>query len=234
MQPARACHSCKANFKPKNKYTQFLPSTVFRRSTKLSMHVKRSENKPVREAKNLRPHWILGAFSSKEAFSILCGPDQGVFIQGKVSISAGLIQSLAGNHVLLLGRGNAGTHEGSSRSTLGPVEGCSLHGGLTGVAKLLLPSRVNLVSILLEGQESTLDLLVGLGILNHTIAQANVAELAGLPLLPGLLTLTARDGTDLGGRPCDRKSHRRQSGSRWSVPGSRRRLASAGRSCHQR
>eukprot|EP00438_Fugacium_kawagutii_P012061 Skav228750 [mRNA] locus=scaffold1034:4673:6050:+ [translate_table: standard] len=82
--------------------------------------------------------------------------------------------------------------------SLGPVKGCSLHRGLTSVAQLLLPARVDLVSILLEGQESTLDLLMGLGILNHTITQADVAELAGLPLLPGLLTLTARDGTNLG------------------------------------
>ena len=86
----------------------------------------------------------------------------------------------------------------SSSRTLGPVKGCRLHGGLTSVAQLLLPARVDLVGILLEGQECALDLLMGLGILDHSIAQADVAELASLPLLPGLLTLTAGDGTNLG------------------------------------
>eukprot|EP00408_Alexandrium_pacificum_P025142 CAMPEP_0171205034 /NCGR_PEP_ID=MMETSP0790-20130122/26344_1 /TAXON_ID=2925 /ORGANISM="Alexandrium catenella, Strain OF101" /LENGTH=118 /DNA_ID=CAMNT_0011670545 /DNA_START=24 /DNA_END=378 /DNA_ORIENTATION=+ len=37
-----------------------------------------------------------------------------------------------------------------------------LHGGLAGVPKLLLPAGVDLVGVLLEGQEGALELLVGL------------------------------------------------------------------------
>ena len=56
----------------------------------------------------------------------------------------------------------------------------------------------NLVCILLEGQEGTLDLVVGLGELDQGIAQADVTVLPSLPGLPSLLTLTAGDGTRLG------------------------------------
>ena len=63
---------------------------------------------------------------------------------------------------------------------------------------VLLPARVDLVRIFLEGQEGTLDLLMGLGELDDAIAQADVAVLARPPCLPGLLTLTAGDGTRLG------------------------------------
>ena len=61
---------------------------------------------------------------------------------------------------------------------LGPVEAGRLHGGLAGVAELLLPARVDLVGVLLEGEEGTLDLLVGLGELDDAIAQADVAVLS--------------------------------------------------------
>ena len=129
---------------------------------------------------------------------VLAVANQGVLIQRQVRIAAGLVQSLAGNCVVLLGWCHTCANEGGSRGTLGPIERCRLHGGLTSVAQLLLPARVDLISILLEGQEGTLDLLMGLGILDHSITQADVAKLTSLPLLPGLLTLTARDGTNLG------------------------------------
>ena len=98
-------------------------------------------------------------------------------------------------------------------SLLGPVEAGRPHGGLTGVTELLLPARVDLVGILLEGEEGTLDLLVGLGEPDDTIAQADVAVLSAPPGLPGLLTRWARDGTRLGSIPCGR----RRSGSHWSA-----------------
>ena len=81
---------------------------------------------------------------------------------------------------------------------LGPIEAGRLHGGLARVAELLLPARVDLVGVLLESKESTLDLLVGLGELDDAIAQADVAILSGLPGLPSLLALAAGDGTRLG------------------------------------
>ena len=136
---------------------------------------------------------------------VLAVPDECVLVQGQVRIAAGLVQSLACNCAFLLGW-NAGTNKCCCGGSLGPVKGCCLHGGLTSVAQLLLPARVDLVSVLLEGQECALDLLMGLGILNHSIAQADVAELASLPLLPGLLTLTAGDGTNLGTVLCQVQS----------------------------
>ena len=89
-------------------------------------------------------------------------------------------------------------HEGRGRRLLGPVKAGCLHRGLASVAELLLPSRVDLVGVLLEGQEGTLDLLVGLCELDDAVAQADVAVLACLPSLPSLFTLTARNGTRLG------------------------------------
>merc|ERR1712054_248800 len=74
-----------------------------------------------------------------------------------------------------------------------PVEAGSLDRGLTGVAELLLPSWVDLISILLEREEGALELLVGLGILDDTIGQRHLTVGAGLPLLPSILTLAARD-----------------------------------------
>merc|ERR1719334_2632596 len=86
----------------------------------------------------------------------------------------------------------AGAHECCSRCLLGPVESGCLHRRLAGVAKLLLPAWVDLVSILLESEVGALDLLMGLGVLDDAIRQGHVSKHAGLPLLPGLLTLTAR------------------------------------------
>merc|ERR1712060_117988 len=68
-----------------------------------------------------------------------------------------------------------------------PVEAGGLHGRLAGVAQLLLPAREDLVS--------ALQVLVRLGVLDHAIDQAHVTIGAGLPQLPRLLALTARDGT---------------------------------------
>merc|ERR1711977_374542 len=48
-----------------------------------------------------------------------------------------------------------------------PIEGRGLDGRLAGVAQLLLPARVDLVGVLLEGQESALELLVGLRVLDN-------------------------------------------------------------------
>ena len=116
----------------------------------------------------------IGSDSDLQARSL----DQGGLVQGQVRISAGLVQGLARDAALLLGRGKAGADEGRGRRLLCPVEAGRLHGGLTGVTELLLPARVDLVSILLEGEEGTLDLLVGLGELDDAIAQADVAVLS--------------------------------------------------------
>lgn len=46
----------------------------------------------------------------------------------------------------------------------------------------------------LGGKDDTLELLMGLGILYHGVAQVDDAEPASFPLLPSLLTLTASEG----------------------------------------
>merc|ERR1712187_273247 len=84
------------------------------------------------------------------------------------------------------------------RGLLLPVEGCSLYRGLACVAELFLPSRVYLVGIFLECQESPFELLVSLCVLDDTVRQAHIAVPASLPEHPCLLTLTARHGPLLG------------------------------------
>ena len=64
--------------------------------------------------------------------------------------------------------------------------------------QLFFPAWVKLVSFLLESQEGTFDLFVGLSELNDAIAQADVAVIISLPCLPSLLSPSARDGTRLG------------------------------------
>merc|ERR1712050_212960 len=56
---------------------------------------------------------------------------------------------------------------------------------------LLLPAGVNLIRILLESQESALDLLMCLRILNDAVRKADVTVGARLPQLPRLLSLAA-------------------------------------------
>merc|ERR1711933_232657 len=81
----------------------------------------------------------------------------------------------------------------SAQLLLLPVEAGGLNGGLARVSELLLPARVDLVSVLLEGQESTLDLLVRLRVLDDSVREAHVAVGACLPQLPRLFALAARD-----------------------------------------
>merc|ERR1719271_819513 len=73
-----------------------------------------------------------------------------------------------------------------------PVERRGLHRGLARVAELLLPPGVDLVRVLLEGQEGALHLLVGLRELDDAIRERDVAVGARLPQLPRLLALPAR------------------------------------------
>mmetsp|Transcript_78150 Transcript_78150/g.171343 ORF Transcript_78150/g.171343 Transcript_78150/m.171343 type:complete len:728 (+) Transcript_78150:314-2497(+) len=87
--------------------------------------------------------------------------------------------------------------ESSGRWLLLPAEARGLQVGLASVSELLLPARVDLIGIVLEGQESTLQFLVSLRILDHTLAERHVSVLAVLPILPGLLRLAAGDGTRL-------------------------------------
>merc|ERR1712060_517646 len=58
------------------------------------------------------------------------------------------------------------TDTAGSASTLLPIEGRRLDGRLASVPQLLLPTRVDLVGVLLEGQERALELLMRLGILD--------------------------------------------------------------------
>merc|ERR1712167_199787 len=95
---------------------------------------------------------------------------------------------------LLAGLGRS-SDESSGRSLLLPIESGSLHRGLAGVTKLLLPARVDLIGVFLESQEGALELLVCLGILDHAIRQRDLTIGATLPLLPGILALGTRDGT---------------------------------------
>merc|ERR1712190_353469 len=65
-----------------------------------------------------------------------------------------------------------------------PVERCSLNRGLARVAELLLPARVDLIRVLLEGQECALDFLMSFCILNDAIAEAHIPVGPCLPELP--------------------------------------------------
>merc|ERR1719433_2488254 len=89
-------------------------------------------------------------------------------------------------------------HNASGGSLLLPVERSSLDGRLPSVPKLFLPARVDLVCILLEGEECTLQLFVGLGILNDAVGQTDIAIHASFPEHPCLLALAAGDGSLLG------------------------------------
>merc|ERR1719220_1227534 len=82
----------------------------------------------------------------------------------------------------------------SGSSLLLPVEGSSLHGRLPRVAELFLPSGVDLVGVLLECQEGSLQLFMRLGVLNDTIRQAAIAIHASLPKHPRLFALAAGHG----------------------------------------
>merc|ERR1719220_562525 len=82
----------------------------------------------------------------------------------------------------------------SGSSLLLPVEGSSLHGRLPRVAKFFLPSGVDLVGVLLECQEGSLQLFMRLGVLNDTIRQAAIAIHASLPKHPRLFALAAGHG----------------------------------------
>merc|ERR1711920_310484 len=81
----------------------------------------------------------------------------------------------------------------STQLLLLPIEAGRLDGGLPGVAELLLPAGVDLVSVLLEGQECALDFLVRLRVLDDSVREAHVAVGACLPQLPRLFALAARD-----------------------------------------
>ena len=59
-------------------------------------------------------------------------------------------------------------------------------------------SREDLVSILLEPKESTIDLLMRLRVLDDTMGKRDVVKFASLPLHATLLALTARDSALLG------------------------------------
>merc|ERR1719220_910719 len=82
----------------------------------------------------------------------------------------------------------------SGSSLLLPVERSSLHGRLPRVAELFLPSGVDLVGVLLECQEGSLQLFMRLGVLNDTIRQAAIAIHASLPKHPRLFALAAGHG----------------------------------------
>merc|ERR1719414_2207198 len=94
--------------------------------------------------------------------------------------------------------GRSGESSVQAARLLLPVERCCLDGRLPSVSQLLLPAWVDLVRGLLEGEECSLEFLVGLGILDHTIRQAHVSVHASLPKHPCLLTLAAGSGTLLG------------------------------------
>merc|ERR1712203_216021 len=93
---------------------------------------------------------------------------------------------------LLEDEGLADLH--GSSSALLPVERRCLNRRFASVPKLLFPSWVDLVSILLECQERPLELFVGLCILNDAIGQAHLSIRAGLPKLPCFLALATRRG----------------------------------------
>jgi hypothetical protein len=59
-------------------------------------------------------------------------------------------------------------------------------------------SREDLVRILLEREESTIDLLMRLRVLDDTMGKRDVVKFASLPLHARLLALTARDSALLG------------------------------------
>merc|ERR1712151_1443127 len=121
----------------------------------------------------------------------------------------------------------------STQLLLLPVEARRLDGGLPGVAELFLPAGVDLVSVLLEGQECAFYLLVRLRVLDDSVREAHVAVGACLPQLPRLFALAARDRTLL--RPVlVPEGAASPSGSRSSGPGSRRTPAGGARSCHPR
>merc|ERR1712060_1019653 len=94
---------------------------------------------------------------------------------------------------LLVVEGLAEFH--GSSSTLLPIERRCLNRRLASVPKLLFPTWVNLVGILLERQERPLELFVGLRVLNDAIGQTDLSIRAGLPKLPCLLALATRCGT---------------------------------------
>merc|ERR1719215_1902251 len=87
----------------------------------------------------------------------------------------GKISNIVAKHQLTIGLLRLGVVEwwgtciGSSRSLLLPIERRCLYGRLTRVTKLLLPSRIDLVRILLERQEGTFDLLMRLCVLYNAI-----------------------------------------------------------------
>merc|ERR1712216_976301 len=97
-------------------------------------------------------------------------------------------------HSLLTGLCRCSDERGS-RGLLLPIEGGSLHGRLASVAKLLLPSWVDLIGILLKSEERTLKFLMRLGVLDHTIREGDLPIRTALPLLPSILALGARDRT---------------------------------------
>ena len=87
----------------------------------------------------------------------------------------------------------------------------SLRAGVAPAKKRLLPaqmacqrsqaspsSREDLVSILLEREESTIDLLMRLRVIDDTMGKGDVVKFASLPLHARLLALTARDSALLG------------------------------------
>merc|ERR1719352_1887828 len=114
--------------------------------------------------------------------------------QRQISVSARLIQCLTLHNGCLLVRGDRRANECRSRCLLLPVKGSGLDRGLASVAQLLLPAWVDLIGILLKRQERTLELLVGLGVLDDTIGQADVAKLTRFPSQPSGLALAARGG----------------------------------------
>merc|ERR1711941_54841 len=106
--------------------------------------------------------------------------------------------SARGINPALLSLDQRSRHAASGSSLLLPVKRSSLDGRFPSVPQLFLPPRVDLVCIFLESQECTLQLFVGLGILNDAIGQADIAIHASFPEHPRLLSLAAGDRTLLG------------------------------------
>mmetsp|Transcript_52714 Transcript_52714/g.146870 ORF Transcript_52714/g.146870 Transcript_52714/m.146870 type:complete len:456 (-) Transcript_52714:597-1964(-) len=120
--------------------------------------------------------------------------DEVLFHQGKIGVTARLVERPSRDDALLAAR-RPGRPDERRRRLLLPIERRRLHRRLARVTELFLPSRVDLVGVLLEGQERPLDFFVRLRVLDDAVGEADVAVGTSLPQLPRLLALAARRGT---------------------------------------
>mmetsp|Transcript_39372 Transcript_39372/g.85997 ORF Transcript_39372/g.85997 Transcript_39372/m.85997 type:complete len:218 (+) Transcript_39372:3-656(+) len=121
--------------------------------------------------------------------------DQTFLGERQVSISARLVQRSACYRACLPACGGIGADKCRSGRFLLPIEGCSLDRGLSRVPELFLPAGIDLIRVLLEGQEGALDLLMRLCVLNHAIGKGDIPIDSSLPHDPCCLALAARRGS---------------------------------------